>query len=1016
MFEIWFARCWVLVPPSEMAPKKSKAMASDPPQAESAADESKNKRIRLGSQYISAVECEKEREGIMLSDIELQKDYILGDNAAREDGEYWPSDASVALALQPRPVFVVMLNTVCDKLTTIAGEPIELMPPLKNDATDKGWVAAWDGNEAKRSFHDDEIKKAQGAINGLSFDLLAGEDPDYGSVMEQTIFFFSQPKDVKQIICGTITKDKISSIVDEEYPPARSIRLFHGGLVHMRALIVAIFESCLKGDPEELLQWIRVLRSIVAQIGVHESDEEILDTFQESEDIHKRAKTEILNALAKARHEGELEESLSKKYRKKCTLPMAVEALATGVTWASIEAAKTATVNTLGALRRIDVAFNKDPQVAEAMRENIFLCGNKYLAHYVWKLNAVREMVPQGQLPFSDALTQIIQFLTYAVKRGDVDSVAEVTVPALRNKQVKKDQTVVNTLGVIGCIGWRVELIGFVKTYLEQTSVLLEIYATPARFDKAHPSAKEVQALAKKSRTLVVDRSYESKLHKRVELKANEVLLSLCDAKVDQDICTGYTETGSWSPSLEQMLETPALKYIKDELEIAARQDRELRGGEAHTGNVVELPGNGPGGVQQAASGSATTGSGGGQQAGAGVAGEPVVDDQASVMQTAMMLRSGLSSEKIVPGNAKAAEISAAATDLEKVDKYAINKKVQLRAFCVSSFGETEKHPWEGDATPLTPHQVSRITALAQDMSKGDVAAVSTGDKEENADKCNELLVGKKLKPARCYFFFNGELPRPSSSPAGGVHVTPDKKRNLGDAESAKKEPQTLSNKTRKKTGLASGGDLQPLLIATCADKSPHLIRKKDRLNKKGDSNSKVIEGLIKLSPKSRCLPQLRAEDKRAILSTLQRTVDCSTVQRNDAEVAKLPKRMQKSLKKFAGSLPLNFNSLHYSAWCEVIHMTSAGHVVDYSMGDASLAIATLSMNKTYGGMCLSKMHQQFCLQRIDKTMCCFMKDATSPHWQGEKTKALIGMKYDVNIDATLEGGDEDASASSEDE
>ena len=126
----------------------------------------------------------------------------------------------------------------------------------------------------------------------------------------------------------------------------------------------------------------------------------------------------------------------------------------------------------------------------------------------------------------------------------------------------------------------------------------------------------------------------------------------------------------------------------------------------------------------------------------------------------------------------------------------------------------------------------------------------------------------------------------------------------------------------------------------------------------------------------------------------------------------KVPKREWKSLKKFLGCLPLNFNTLHYKSWCEIIHMTSATHVVDYSMGDAVIAVAALSMKTTYGGIALNALHQHFFLQRIDRCMVAFFAGPNSPHFAGDATRKMIGKAYDVNLESGWLDEDSDSVSS----
>ena len=68
-------------------------------------------------------------------------------------------------------------------------------------------------------------------------------------------------------------------------------------------------------------------------------------------------------------------------------------------------------------------------------------------------------------------------------------------------------------------------------------------------------------------------------------------------------------------------------------------------------------------------------------------------ESQATLTQTAMMLRNDLCSETFIAGDAKVQEVIVAASELEKVDNYQMDRKVQLRAFAVSSFGEAQTCP-----------------------------------------------------------------------------------------------------------------------------------------------------------------------------------------------------------------------------------------------------------------------------------------------------------------------------------
>ena len=131
-------------------------------------------------------------------------------------------------------------------------------------------------------------------------------------------------------------------------------------------------------------------------------------------------------------------------------------------------------------------------------------------------------------------------------------------------------------------------------------------------------------------------------------------------------------------------------------------------------------------------------------------------------------------------------------------------------------------------------------------------------------------------------------------------------------------------------------------------------------------------------------MPQLKADDKKAILASIQRTVDVSSI---DPPSAGSARKLKKAMGRAYGALPYNFNAIHHESWCEVLNMVSAGHVLDYSMGDGAVAVAAVAMNLTYGGLVLSEMHQEFCLRRVDKCLIAFMVGNESLHWRGDVKK-----------------------------
>ena len=260
------------------------------------------KRVRLGSIYIGAADVEshvvKMEDGTDFN--EAAKELL----AARKESEDWPSPAAQMLASQPRATFVQMLSIVCDRLTVLYGSPIETAPPLQNNATDQGWVAPWDNVQARRSLADTIAgEQAVGGVNAFSFNMLPDPDwdPDWGSVSEQKQYFFSRAKDVKATIYGSVDKTSVTTFCDAQYPLTKSIKLFNGGLIHLQALVVGIFECIVlrNSNPEEMNLWLRAVRSIVGHVTSTDGPGLRLLGYQQSEDLNKKADTEQLNSLEK---------------------------------------------------------------------------------------------------------------------------------------------------------------------------------------------------------------------------------------------------------------------------------------------------------------------------------------------------------------------------------------------------------------------------------------------------------------------------------------------------------------------------------------------------------------------------------------------------------------------------------------------------------------------------------------------------------------------------------------------
>ena len=242
----------------------------------------------------------------------------------------WPTEAQLQIAQEPRGCLAFMIKTVEQAFSAHTGRAAALLAPLKlTNLDDHAWTGEWTNKAALQSLRDDAAEnEAQYAINGFGLDFLAGkDDPDLGNVLENSEFFFKQPRHC-HLLHGHL--DSLAVLEDapgDELPP-KCIELSGvGAKCHAWSLVVGTFNT-ISSDADPVLklnlikQWLQVWRSIVVCCRSYAKRGDVRKTeIKQAEAIDKQAKTQTLTALDKARIVAGIEDDIGTTTGKRATLP-----------------------------------------------------------------------------------------------------------------------------------------------------------------------------------------------------------------------------------------------------------------------------------------------------------------------------------------------------------------------------------------------------------------------------------------------------------------------------------------------------------------------------------------------------------------------------------------------------------------------------------------------------------------------------------------------------------------------
>lgn len=255
-----------------------------------------------------------------------------------------------------------------------------------------------------------------------------------------------------------------------------------------------------------------------------------------------------------------------------------------------------------------------------------------------------------------------------------------------------------------------------------------EVYQSPTTYDASFPSEKEYLAAAKQHRQLQASTSWVPGLQTYTDLAAHSQLGKIYSGERDKGIKEAVAIFKQALPSQDTLLSSDGLAEIRIEMKAATKKDADDKKTGADKAKETEAP---------KADESESEKESGEE--------EPSEKEQKRKLKAkAAMLRSSKVSFVLVDGNANRAEVSAKLGSALAC-KSLLSKATLVRVFDQDCAPEVLTRPWE-KSPPFLGFSKSRVGACIDDLRDQEVALLTAGTSETNAEHVKKILNAKDAK------------------------------------------------------------------------------------------------------------------------------------------------------------------------------------------------------------------------------------------------------------------------------
>ena len=590
---------------------------------------------------------------------EIEEKTKVGDEEKRMNA----SPQELQLALDPLHVMNVVLPIVEKALSMKIGKDItdtSLVQPLATG--DKScWSQPWNTKDALHAMVDGNTKMWQSAMSFSSLDIFDTSDlpiPEFQNIESQAAYFFAAPTPMVQVCVGMMNptmmrgqKVELAAVPvtpkakakaraplrpkQEQHipefvvqPPHCSVKLLTGH-VHVWAFVWAIFQWHHAG--KDISKWLDAWLQIVTRVHAQDDmnpEENVLTVIEAQingdQELSKRAETELTPATDKALLVNKVEQALSDKHKKKCSIPMA-SAWLSRMKWKDSKS-KMDSERVIGALRKIHNNICGVEAVLNVVRQIDYMVGTQFLNADIWKQDAILQFLP---VLTSDKLIKWYWYAFISLKRGDIAHAGALSVLSMRSKGELQ--------GSVSQLGWRLEILEHVLDKFPFCEKIIEVFSDPILWDKTYPSRKQLDSAVKQGKPLEADQVWITQLTTHLDVEGEPILRKLAEGGFDKENKDKYKAAKGMNITVMTFFESGELESAMQTLQAALDKD-DVHKEKQNVQQVMNL-----GDSSTSATGSGDSGDVVAQMSDAGPSSEAVDDPEVAmknqIKQKAMLIR-----------------------------------------------------------------------------------------------------------------------------------------------------------------------------------------------------------------------------------------------------------------------------------------------------------------------------------------------------------------------------------------